>query len=74
MARKPKDELTCTLSLLALATIQGMHQKEQVKLMHRAGFDRHRIAELVGTTPLTVSVTITNLKKSDKKGKKRGKK
>ncbi len=74
MAPKQKDEITTTLNLLALTAIRGLPQKEQIKLMWRAGFDRHRIAELVGTTPLTASVTISNLKKSSKKLQRRVKK
>ena len=68
------NELNCTLRLLALTAIRGVPQSEQIRLMNLAGFDRHNIAEFVGTTPLTVSVTVSNLKKAQSKKKKRGRK
>ena len=67
-------ELNRTLRLLTLTAIRGLPQTEKIKLMNLAGFDRHEIAEFVGTTPLTVSVTISNLKKAQSKKKKRGRK
>jgi CRP-like cAMP-binding protein len=57
--------------LLALSVIEGKKQSDQVRLLAVAGLDRHEIAELVGTTPLTVSVLISNMRK---KGVIRGKK
>ena len=65
--KEKNEELSCTLRLLALTATRGLPQTEQIRLMNMAGFDRHRIAEFVGTTPLTVSVTVTNLKKRAKK-------
>ena len=75
MAKKSESdpaELTSTLKLLALTAVRRLPQKEQIRLMRLAGFDRHRIAEFVGTTALTVSVTLSNLKKSTKNKKKLG--
>lgn len=67
MGSESNNEIRCTLNLLALKAVQGMPQREQIKLMTRAGFDRNRIAELLDTTPHTVTVTQGNLKKSAKK-------
>jgi CRP-like cAMP-binding protein len=49
--------------LIALLVIDGKKQKDQVRLLSTAGMDRNEIAELLGTTPLTVSVVISNLRK-----------
>jgi len=49
--------------LLALTVIEGKKQKDQVRLLALAGLDRHEIAELIGTTPLTVSVLISVMRK-----------
>jgi DNA-binding NarL/FixJ family response regulator len=38
-------------------------QAEAIEEMHRAGFGPTRIAELLGTTPNTVNVAISKLKK-----------
>lgn len=68
------DELSCTLRLLALTALRGLPNKEKITLMGLAGFDRHHIAELVGTTPLTVSVTLSNLRRKSRKQLGRAKK
>jgi len=49
--------------LVALSVIDGKSQRDQIRLLSVAGLDRHEIAELVGTTPLTVSVEISNMRK-----------
>ncbi len=67
MGSESNNEIRCTLNLLALKAMQGMPQKEQIELMTRAGFDRNRIAELLDTTPHTVTVTQGSLKKVAKK-------
>jgi len=58
--------------LLALSVIEGKKQREQIRMLAIAGLDRHEIAELLGTTPGTVSVGISNLRKDGTlHGKKR---
>jgi CRP-like cAMP-binding protein len=49
--------------LVALSVVDGKKQREQIRLLALAGLDRHEIAELLGTTPLTVSVEISNMRK-----------
>jgi len=65
------DELGTLRRLIALSLIDGRKQREQIRLLSTAGLDRHEIAELVGTSAGTVSVEISNLRKS---GVLRGKK
>jgi len=58
-----EPELRVVRRLLALSLIDGKKQREQIALLAAAGMDRREIAELVGTTPGTVSVEIWNLRK-----------
>jgi CRP-like cAMP-binding protein len=61
------------LRLLAADVTQGMKQGEQIALLDRVGFPPKEIADLVGTTSNTVSVTLNNLRKrkAGKEGKKK---
>ena len=65
------NELQSVKRLLAMLVTDGKKQKEQVRLLSVVGFDRHEIADLLSTTPLTVSVLISNMRKE---GIMRGKK
>jgi CRP-like cAMP-binding protein len=77
MAKKSEDnpdipsQVRTLRRLLALSIIEGKKQRDQIRLLFLAGLDRNEIAELVGTTPLTVSVEISNMRK---KGTIRGSK
>lgn len=69
MERRNQDstvetELKMVRRLLALSLIEGKKKREQIELLAAAGMDRHDIAELVGTTVGSVSVEISNMKKS----------
>ena len=69
MAKRNQDstvetELKMVRRLLALSLIEGKKKREQIELLAAAGMDRHDIAELVGTTAGSVSVEISNMKKS----------
>lgn len=57
-------ELNKLRRLLALSVIDGKKQREQIRLLSSAGLDRHEIADLLGTTAGTVSVEISNFRKS----------
>ena len=57
------SELAIMRRLLALSIIEGKKQREQIRILSVAGLDRNAIAELLGTTPGTVSVEISNLRK-----------
>ena len=45
-------------------------QKEQIEFLANIGLDRNLIALIVGTTPLTVSVTLSKMKKKQKRREK----
>ena len=69
MAKQNQDsaleaELKIVRRLLALSLIEGKKKREQIELLAAAGMDRHDIAELVGTTAGSVSVEISNMRKS----------
>jgi len=53
--------------------LKGKTKKEQIKILARLGLSRAVIALLVGTTPETVSVRISEIKKKMKKRKREGK-
>lgn len=57
------SNLLKTMRLLALLAIDRMKLKEQVSVMSRAGFDRNEIADLLDTTPNSVSVRLNELKR-----------
>jgi len=50
---------------------KGKTQKEQIKLLAKMGLNRNVIALMVGTTPLTVSVTLSQMRKKKKAKPKR---
>lgn len=48
---------------------EGMLQRDQIKFLADLGLDRSIIALMLGTTPLTVSVTLSKIKKKEKKAR-----
>lgn len=50
------------LKLAALQMTSGMKQTQAIQMLAAAGFDRRTIAELLNTTPNTVSVTLSTSK------------
>ena len=56
------------VNLIALFLIQGKPQVEQIAFLSRAGFRPKEIAELIGTTPNTVSVRLAEAKRSKREG------
>ena len=61
------NEQKKTNKLLAILVLRGIDSKtEQILLLSDAGFKPSEIADIVGTTPNTVSVTITKSKKGKK--------
>lgn len=46
--------------------LEGKKQKEQIKMLKKMGFSSSLIALILGTTPLTVSVTLSKMKKKKK--------
>lgn len=50
--------------------LEGKSQKDQVIELDKLGLSRNIIALIVGTTPLTVSVTLSNMRKEKRTKKK----
>ncbi len=63
---------TRLVNLLGLLLVQALRQNDQIGLLGRAGFRPAEIAAMLGTTPNTVSVELSNQRHS--KNAKRGKK
>ena len=63
-----KDDDVCSrldrlIRLLAVAVSEGKTNRQQIELLSRAGFQPSEIALLIGTTPNTVRVEMSNLRK-----------
>ena len=56
------------IRLLAVQSIENKKGKEAIYLLSRVGFQPKKIAQLIGTTPNTVRVALSEMKK---KGEKR---
>jgi len=71
MEEKQYGQLTGKLDnitrLLATLVVEDKNDREAMFLLSRVGFQPKEIAEFLGTTPNTVRVTLSNLKKSVKK-------
>ena len=64
------EKLDRLLRVLIIGVTKGMKQNEQITLLDRVGFQPREIADVLGTTRNTVSVALTNLRKTkEKKGK-----
>jgi DNA-binding NarL/FixJ family response regulator len=66
---KISGQLAQLVKLTAQSLTADRKQREQILLLSRAGLDRHEIAEILGTTPGTVSVELSVLKKTKKQRK-----
>ena len=65
------SQLNKITRLIATGIVTGKPQTEQICLLARAGLQPKEIADIVGTTPNTVSVTLSGTRKQNKKkGKK----
>lgn len=53
-----------TMRLLALVALEGRSQKDQIRLLNRAGFGQSDIAEMLGSTPKAISVRLAELRKA----------
>lgn len=62
------DRLT---NLVAIGLLGGKTQREQIRLLSKGGFPPREIAELIGTTPNTVRVELTVIRKVNKKTKRK---
>lgn len=56
-------QLTLITKLLVAGLTEGKNLKEQIRILSFAGFQPREIAEILGTTPNSVSVMLSKLKK-----------
>ena len=63
------QELRRISKLLALTVTGDMKQKEKIELLSSIGFQPKEIADLIGTTPGTVSVALVDIRKKAQTGK-----
>lgn len=63
------QELQRISKLLALTVTRELKQREKIELLSSIGFQPKEIANLIGTTPGTVSVTLVDIRKKAQTGK-----
>lgn len=61
------ERLDQLIRLLASNTIKGMNKTKAISALGAVGLDRNLVAKIVGTTPLTVSVTLSEAKRRKKR-------
>ena len=64
------DKLDTLIRLIGTAIVADNPRREQIRLLSTSGMQPKQIAELIGTTPGTVSVELTALRKAAKTKKK----
>ena len=64
------DKLDIILKVLALEVASDKSVTERARLLKMAGLDNRTIADVLNTTPLTVSVMTANLRTKTKKKRK----
>ncbi len=57
-------KLDSLIRLAALNLVADKKQEEKIQLLNAAGFQPRDIAQIIGTTPNTVRVRLSNLRKS----------
>lgn len=62
LLRSINSKIDQMLRLTALQIVANMKQSQAIQTLSAAGFDRKLIADLLGTTPNTVSVTLAKAK------------
>lgn len=60
-------KLTTIIKLLAVSLAEGKTQTEKIRILSTAGLAPKEIAEILGTTPNTVRVALSGLRKRGKK-------
>lgn len=68
---KISDQLDQLIALVALNIARGMKPTEAILALGSAGVDRNLIAQITGSTPLTVSVRLSGAKAKMKSSKKK---
>lgn len=56
-------KLTTIIKLLAVSLAEGKTQREKIRILSAAGLAPKEIAEILGTTPNTVRVALSSLRK-----------
>jgi len=57
------EELQRITKILVLIASEGKIQREKIEILSNIGFQPKEIAELLGTTPGTVRVTLADIRK-----------
>jgi len=60
------SQLEKTLRLLAIVAIEGRPQREQVRLLDKAGFRQSEIALMLGSTSKAISVRLAEIRRARK--------
>ena len=63
------SQLDKTLKLLAIVAIDRRPQREQVRLLDKAGFGQTEIALMLGSTANAISVRLAEIRRAAKRGK-----
>ena len=61
------DKLDVLIRLVAIGLCGDKKQKDKIQLLSSAGLQPKAIADLIGTTPNTVNVALSGLRKTAKK-------
>ena len=67
------EKLDLIVRLLGAKAIEGKSQTESIDRLGSLGLDRNVISQIVGTTPGTVSVRLSQAKRKSKSGGKKKK-
>jgi len=65
-------QLTVLIRLTAISVTDGKKQTDQILALSRAGLAPRDIADILGTSPNTVSVELSRLRKAGTLGARRG--
>jgi DNA-directed RNA polymerase specialized sigma24 family protein len=69
VAEEPRTELEKSLRALLLVSLDPLNQKQQITMLDKAGFGPSEIATVIGSTPNTVNVRLSEIRKRARKGK-----
>jgi DNA-directed RNA polymerase specialized sigma24 family protein len=64
--RRVMEKLDKVIRLLAISLIAGRKRRDQMILLSKAGFKPKEIADVIGTTPNTVNVELSRLRKGNR--------
>jgi len=69
VAEETRTELEKSLRALLLVSLEPLKQKQQIVILDKAGFRPSEIAAVIGSTPNTVNVRLSEIRKHARKGK-----